>query len=152
MFNHFKKSSLMRYKDKAKAREKYVQNRQNLIAQSKLARMLMEMGQAESVNDGLLTLYDNEQGQTCDYNTFHQWKEKGFTILKGARAFCVWGQPRNASQTPEGSEEPEEYKYWPICYLFSELQVIKPEQPEPRPEPEEKPESVAVLEMDSILN
>jgi len=142
----------MRYKDKVKAREKYIQNRQNLIDQSRLARLLIEMGEAESVNDGLLQLYDKDQGETCEYNTFHQWKEKGFTILKGVRAFCVWGQPRNASQTPEGSEEPEEYKYWPICYLFSELQVIKPEQPEPRPEPEEKPESVAVLEMDSILN
>lgn len=142
----------MSYKDKAKAREKYAQNRQNLIDMSKLARKLMEMGQAESVNDGLLQLYDKEQGETCEYNTFHQWKEQGYTILKGARAFCVWGQPRNASQTPEGTEEPEEYKYWPICYLFSELQVIKPEQPEARPEPEQKPEPAAVLEMDSILN
>lgn len=142
----------MRYKDKAKAREKYIQNRQNLIDYSKLARKLMEMAQAESVNDGLLQLYDKEQGQVCDYNTFHQWKEKGFTILKGAHAFCVWGQPRTSSQTPEGSEEPEEYKYWPICYLFSELQVMKPEQLEPRTEPEATPEPVAVLEMDSILN
>lgn len=142
----------MRYKDKVKAREKYIQNRQNLIDQSKLARLLIEMGEAESVNDGLLLLYDKEQGQTCDYNTFNQWKEKGFTILKGARAFCVWGQPRNASQTPEGSEEPEEYKYWPICYLFSDLQVTKPEQSETRPEPEQEPEPAEVLEMDSILN
>ena len=142
----------MRNKDKAKAHERYIENRKNLISLSKLARMLIEIGEADSVNDGLLTLYDKEQGQICEYNTFHQWKDKGYTILKGSKAFSVWGQPRNASQTPEGAEEPEEYKYWPVCYLFSELQVTKPEPTEAQPEQEPEAEPEPVLEMDSILN
>lgn len=142
----------MRNKDKAKAREKYIENRKNLIANSKLARLLMEMEEADSVNDGLLQIYDKDQGATCEYNTFNQWKEKGYTIKKGVHAFCVWGQPRNVSQTPEGATEPEEYKYWPVCYLFSDLQVIKPEPAEVKPEPVQEPEPAEVFEMDSLLS
>lgn len=142
----------MRYKDKAKAREKYIQTRQNLIDNSKLARLLIEMGEADTVNEGLLMIYDKDQGVTCDYNTFNQWKELGYTIQKGVHGFCVWGQPRKVSQTPEGATEPEEYKYWPICYLFSDLQVIKPEAAEPQPKPEAEPEPAEVMEMDEILS
>jgi hypothetical protein len=146
----------MSYKSKQKkaAKQRYIEARGELIVMSKLARQLIEMGEADSVNDGLIYMYDQQQGKECEYNTFHQWKEKGCTIVKGVHAFCVWGQPRTASQTPEGATEPEEYKYWPLCYLFSDLQVIDPEQKkaEPEQEPEEEPEPAEVLEMDSILN
>lgn len=142
----------MKNKDKAKAREKYIQNRKELIALSKVARMMIETGDADSVNDALIQIYDKQQGEQCEYNTFNQWKQKGYTINKGVTAFHVWGQPRQVSQVPEGASEPEEYKYWPICYLFSDLQVIKPEpatkQPErrqPEPEPEE------VMELDEAM-
>jgi hypothetical protein len=149
----------MSYKSKQKetGKQRYVENRKNLIDLSKLARSLIEMGEADSVNDGLIYLYDQRQQKACEYNTFNQWKEKGYTIIKGVHAFCVWGQPRTASQTPEGATEPEEYKYWPICYLFSELQVINSEKLREGIDAETfaavtEPEPAEVLEMDTILN
>lgn len=146
----------MSYKsnNKEDAKKRYAAKRSELIAMSKVARQLMEIGEADSVNDGLLYLYDQKQGKPCEYNTFHQWKEKGCTILKGEHAFCVWGQPRKVSQTPEGATEPEEYKYWPICYLFSEMQVLNPEQKEAQQEqePEEEPEPSGVMEMDKVFS
>jgi len=52
------------------AKQRYQENRKKLIDLSKIARMLMEIGEADSVNDGLLNLYDKEQGKACEYNTF----------------------------------------------------------------------------------
>lgn len=140
-------------KQTEEAKQRYQENRSKLIALSQVARKLMEAEEVDSVNEGLIYLYDRQQGQECEYNTFAQWKEKGCTIVKGVHAFCVWGQPRTASQTPEGATEPEEYKYWPLCYLFSDLQVINPAQKqEAAQEPEQEPEPVEALEMDTILN
>lgn len=145
----------MSYKSKQKkaAKQRYIEARSELIALSKVARQLIEMGEADSVNEGLIYLYDQNQGKACEYNTFHQWKEKGCTIVKGVHAFAVWGQPRTASQTPEGATEPEEYKYWPLCYLFSDLQVIDPNKKDEEPEQEESDdeEPAGVLEMDSVF-
>lgn len=129
----------------------YIANRKKIIALSQNARLLMEMGQAESVNDGLLMIYETENPKIKEMNTFGQWKDKGFTILKGEKAFLVWGQPRKVSQIPEGATEPEEFKYWPLCYLFADTQVIKPEKPEPVAIPPAKPETGAGVEMDAIL-
>jgi hypothetical protein len=146
----------MKRKDKQneEAKQRYRENRSKLIALSQIARKLKEAEEVDSVNEGLIYLYDQQQGVECEYNTFHQWKEKGCTIIKGVHAFCVWGQPKNVKQTPEGATEEEEYEYWPICYLFSDLQVINLEQKEAQTEQahEQEPEPVEALEMDSILN
>lgn len=63
-----------------------------------------------------------------EFNTFKQWKEQGRTIKKGSTAFAIWGQPirpKVKSETKE--EEQDEYKYFPMCYLFSNLQLVEPE-------------------------
>jgi len=146
----------MKRKDRniEEAKQRYKENRSKLISLSAIARKLMEAEEVDSVNEGLIYLYDEQQGEACEYNTFHQWKEKGCTVKKGVHAFCVWGQPKNVKQTPEGETEATEYEYWPICYLFSNLQVTSPEQKEERAEqrPEAEPEPVEALQMDSILN
>jgi hypothetical protein len=90
---------------------------------SKLSRTLkplVETGEADSVNDALLSYYQNDA--SLEFNTFHQWKEKGFSVKKGSKAFLVWGRPR---QVPVKDSEDDEFKYWPLCYLFSENQVHK---------------------------
>lgn len=136
------------------AKQRYRDNRSKLIALSAIARQLMEAEEVDSVNEGLIYLYDEQQGEACEYNTFNQWKEKECTIMKGARAFCVWGQPKNVKQTPEGETEATEYEYWPICYLFSNKQVITPAQKEEQAErePAEEPEPAKALQMDSVFN
>jgi len=140
-------------KQNEEAKQRYAENRRKLIALSAIARQLMEAGEVDSVNEGLIYLYDEQQGEACEYNTFHQWKDKGCTIMKGARAFCVWGQPKNVKQTAEGETETE-YEYWPVCYLFSNKQVITPAQKEEQPErePAADPEPAKALQMDSVFN
>lgn len=143
----------MNYKDKQKAKERYQESRKNLIQLSKLSRLLIETGEVETVNEGLIYLYEQQNEGAEEWNTFNQWKQEGYIVAKGSKAFCVWGQPRHVIQTPEGATEPEEYKYWPLCYLFNNLQVIKPTPAESRPaEPEPEQEPAGVLEMDTILN
>lgn len=69
--------------------------------------------------------------EATEFNTFKQWKEKGATIKKGSKAFAIWAQPI-AGQKPdkkkEEGQEPDQYEYFPICFLFSNKQVITAEE------------------------
>lgn len=136
---------------KKSRKEQYLENRKKLIARSQLIRVMVKEGAFDTVNEGLHELYSDENPEIEEFNTFNQWKEQGFTIKKGSKAFLFWGQPRKISQTPEGSDEPEEFKYWPICYLFADTQVFKKgEEPEPQPEPKPKLQEVENFE-ESLL-
>jgi len=140
-------------KDKKTARrEQFLQKRKQLIALSQQMRALIEAGEYETVNEGLIETYKEEHPGADEFNTFNQWKEKGYTIVKGSTAFVVWGQPRKAQQVPEGADEPEEYKYWPLCYLFSNEQVFKKgETPEAQQEPKQR-QAQPVADFDELLN
>lgn len=109
-------------------KEQFLQNRKTLIAISQALRLLVKEGAIESVNEGLKDLYIEKDPAIKEFKTFNQWKEEGATVRKGEKAFLIWGQPRRGEQVPEGSNEPEEYKYWPMCYLFANTQVITAEQ------------------------
>nr|WP_321357186.1 ArdC-like ssDNA-binding domain-containing protein [uncultured Draconibacterium sp.] len=141
-------------KDKKTARrEQFLQKRKQLIAQSQVIRALIEAGEYDTVNEGLIETYIEANPGAEEFNTFNQWKEKGYTIVKGSTAFVVWGQPRKAQQTPEGSDEPEEYKYWPLCYLFSNEQVFKKgTTPEAVQEPKQQHQMQPVANFDELLN
>ena len=75
-----------------------------------------------------------KKGEAQEFKTFWQWKEEEKTIKKGEHAYLIWGQPIKARTkkeekptpaTTEGNPQTEdEFKYWPICYLFSNLQVV----------------------------
>jgi hypothetical protein len=93
-------------------------------------------GQMMSVNQGLIFHYEIKTG--CkDFRTFHQWKEAGYKVKKGAESFRVWGSPIKATsktELVEGDEPAEDkYKYWPMCCLFNESQV-EPFDREPAPD------------------
>ncbi|GHB44354.1 ArdC-like ssDNA-binding domain-containing protein [Mongoliitalea lutea] len=80
---------------------------------------------SKTVNYMLIHHVYDTQGAT-ELNTFHQWKEKGATIKKGAQGFAIWGQPIN-KQKKEGTGTPDpenDFEFFPMCYLFSDLQVI----------------------------
>lgn len=111
--------------------KQYKANRMALIELSKMIRQLIESGEYDSVNEGLKDIYEQSDPNIIEFRTFNQWKQDGATILKGSKAFLVWGQPRQVSQVPEGSTEPEEFKYWPLAYLFANTQVIFPEKSKP---------------------
>lgn len=115
---------------------KYKETRRQLIEISNIAKKLREAeGLDMTINEILLKIiYDTKEVK--EFNTFHQWKERGYTILKGSKAFLIWGQPikgQKKDKAEEQGKEPEEgdeYEYFPICYLFSDKQVFKKETTE----------------------
>lgn len=111
---------------------------------------------SRTINYMLLNhIYDTNGAS--EFNTFNQWKKKGATILKGSKAFSIWGQPVNEQkqkQQEEKKQEPkkdtaEDYKYFPICYLFSDLQVRTKEERTEKAEPEA--EQVVNEEMEILV-
>lgn len=127
-----------------------------------------------------------EEG-TTEFKKFNEWKSEGYTIKKGSKAFPVWSQPTKREKkeqdgetasapapTPalmenadgageEGSTHGERERF-NMCYLFSNLQVTRRDQPasaeeatetaEPQeeaaaaflqPEPIEEPEPIEVF-------
>ena len=125
-----------------------------------------------------------EEG-TTEFKKFNEWKNEGYTIKKGSKAFPVWSQPtkrekkeqdgenepaptpalmENANGTGEEDNTRHERERFNMCYLFSNLQVTRRDQPasaeeatetaEPQeepaaaflqPEPIEEPEPIEVF-------
>lgn len=97
------------------------QARQQLKAISQQLKPLVKLGQFNSLNEALIQVaYKNEAHQ--EFKTFNQWRREGYTILKGSKAFPVWAQPVKGSRAKEGAS-PEDYEFFPVCYLFSNAQV-----------------------------
>lgn len=86
---------------------------------------------ALSVNDIVLSMYEDENPGAKEWQTFKQWADKGYKVKKGSSAFYIWAKPikdanKSTIETPEGAKEHEDnYKYWPMCGLFNNLQVEK---------------------------
>lgn len=82
------------------------------------------------INDIIADWYRNESGAK-EFRTFKQWKEEGYIIKKGSKAYILWSRKRKATkagEAPEGNDpNTEEYEFFPIAYLFSDLQVEKGE-------------------------
>lgn len=104
-----------------------------------------------------------EEG-TTEFKKFNEWKSEGYTIIKGSKAFPVWSQPTKREKkeqdgetasapapTPalmenadgageEGSTKGERERF-NMCYLFSNLQVTRRDQPASAEEPTETAEA-----------
>jgi len=79
-----------------------------------------------TVNDVLIINYKKESG--CQlFKTFHDWKNDGYKVKKGEKAFRIWGKPIKALKKSETdtSNEDQEFKMFPMCCVFNELQVEK---------------------------
>jgi hypothetical protein len=81
-------------------------------------RTMMRKGhlQSQNLNQALIELYKNTNPDVKDLQTFLQWKNAGYKVVKGAKAFVIWG----SKQTDKAGNP-----YYPLCYLFSDKQVIK---------------------------
>jgi hypothetical protein len=78
-----------------------------------------------TVNDMLFMILYNPKNER-EFNTFDQWRKTGKRVKKGEKAVFIWGMPRKATAKVETKTEQtleEIYKFWPICFLFSDLQV-----------------------------
>lgn len=85
--------------------------------------------ESRTINDMLMQFLYNRNGDR-QYKTFNQWKHEGKIINKGAKAAIVWGQPIKATGKPEPQtteqekqSQPDEFKMYPLCYLFSNEQI-----------------------------
>ena len=116
---------------------------------------------SRTINYMLLNHMYQTEGAT-EFNTFKQWKEQGATIKKGSKAFLVWGQPvgkQRAKEAPEKGQQTDEednYKYFPICYLFSDRQVItaaEKSKEKPSPAKVEEPEKMLIetVNLDTLI-
>lgn len=111
----------------------FQEKRENLKAISKIAQMAIKncATEAETVNQYVTDLYKSDNPGIEELNTFHQWKDKGFSIIKGSTAFVVWGSPRKGKLeepviSTDGKED-DEFEFFPLCYLFSNEQVERRE-------------------------
>ncbi|MBC6698078.1 ArdC-like ssDNA-binding domain-containing protein [Hymenobacter puniceus] len=96
------------------------QRREDLKQLSNAVKPLVEMGEFPTVNAAIIETYRRDGHET--FNTFWQWKTLGKAVKKGAKAFVVWAQPvQRAANAAEDAQD--EYEFFPICYLFSNLQV-----------------------------
>ena len=100
-----------------------------LIQISKIAKERQETDlEGMSINEILVHEFYTDSENT-EFNTFHQWKIKGMNIIKGSKAFLVWGKKRDAKEQQEQpkqeqqQDEESNYKFFPVCYLFSNKQV-----------------------------
>jgi len=108
------------------AKALYNMRRENLKQLSRVLQLQMKSGAADfdSVNEGLIQIYSADGVHTA-FKTFQQWKEEGKFIIRGSRAFAVWGSPKKAARQEAEEGETDEFKYWPLCYLFSNAQVYE---------------------------
>lgn len=93
--------------------------RQQLIHLSNLAKVYQEEYPEMLINEILVKFIYRDKVNT-EFNTFNQWKEKGFKVKKGSKAFLVWGKKRKKEVTTDTEEE---FTFFPLAYLFSNAQV-----------------------------
>ena len=102
------------------------QKRERLRKLSQAVKPLVEEGEYETINEALHNeIYLPEGHETL--NTFNGWKKEGYRIKKGEKGLLFWGKPRDLSKNEEGEDEKED-TFYPISYLFSNLQVTKMER------------------------
>lgn len=109
---------------------RYKENREELKALSKMAKALVKEGAFDSVNEAIIEMCYMKDGHE-QFFTLPEWNKKGFKVKKGSHAFVVWGRPKAIAleeQSEPGPDAPdddetEKEKFWPLCYLFSNLQV-----------------------------
>lgn len=105
---------------------KHRERRDKLKGLSKIAKLTISMGAEEkTVNAVLIEMYTDEKN--TEFNTIHQWNDKGYRVKKGSESFLIWGKP-TAKQKAESQQQPqdeEEVDFYPLCYLFSNAQVEK---------------------------
>ncbi|MGM9644254.1 MAG: ArdC-like ssDNA-binding domain-containing protein [Eubacteriales bacterium] len=98
---------------------------------------VMGMEDLPTINEMLHDYYAKKNNIT-ELNTFDQWKDKGYQVRRGEKAFLFWGKPRSKQKQEEQTaeeqteqEQPTEQnaarkdEYFPICYLFDISQCRK---------------------------
>ena len=94
-----------------------------------------------TMNDLIKNLYAGDVEEKTgtrpqQWATFKQWKEKGYSVKKGEKAFRVWSRPNPVKGKDENgqvitetaADSAESEKHFFIACIFNELQVEKSER------------------------
>lgn len=76
-----------------------------------------------TLNSIIIELFYKKNGNT-EFKTFAQWKREEKKVKKGSKGFIIWGRPLGVQQEEKKEEADDESgTYFPVSYLFSNLQV-----------------------------
>lgn len=128
-----------KFKTTKAQRDKLKEKRTALKQISDNIRMLQEMGEFphfNTMNEAIVEYYKQEQNDSSlEFKTFMQWKEEGFTVIKGQKGFVVWGRKKQSKKEVEEEKaeeqeatsetEKKELEFFPISHVFSSAQVQK---------------------------
>lgn len=97
--------------------------RENLKELSRTVANAVKYGQFPTINAALVNLYQ-QQGHT-EIHSFKAWLSNGMVVKKGEKALLLWGEPRHGGkqEKEETTADDDEYKFFPLAYVFSQLQV-----------------------------
>jgi hypothetical protein len=108
--------------------QEFKQKREQLKSISSPFKILIKEGAIGSINEGLANYY-REQGH-LQLNSYKRWLEQGFQVKKGSSALLMWGEPKPINKgieikTPHTTpkKDGEEDTFFPLAYVFSNLQV-----------------------------
>ncbi|NTV60619.1 MAG: ArdC family protein [Chlorobiaceae bacterium] len=113
-----------------KTKSRYNEVKAKLIALSQAVKLLVEMGEADTINQALILHYQRQTEQT-EFRSFYGWKDVGYKVKKGEHGFPVWSTPKTMhfKKTVEvnGSmeEQEKEVSRFAVAYLFHAGQVEK---------------------------
>ncbi|MGL5682566.1 MAG: JAB domain-containing protein [Marinifilaceae bacterium] len=87
---------------------------------SQARKLRLEKMENLTVNQVLLTHIYNTNGATT-FHTFNEWRKRGYTVMRGEKAYVVWGKPQKQKVDKNSDDE---YSFYPVTYLFSDKQVM----------------------------
>ena len=112
---------------KGEQNAKTIQEKRTILkGLSKPLQILVKEAAIPTVNDGLKAIYA-QSGHT-ELKTLKQWNKEGRSIKKGSHALCLWGAPKKVEtiQVEEAQgEDNDPMNFYPICFVFSNLQVYE---------------------------
>ncbi len=103
-------------------KEALTAKREELKKLSKPLKKQKDKGKIESINAGLKAIYA-KQGHT-ELKTLTEWNKGGYSVNKGEKALLLWGSKKTTvPRETEATADP--YEFFPLCYVFSNLQVTE---------------------------
>jgi DNA repair protein RadC len=83
------------------------------------------------VNDIIANWYREQTGAET-FKTLKRWNEEGYRVKQGEKAFLLWAKRETVFRKDEEGKqtETEDYRFFPVAYLFSNLQVQPAEVPQ----------------------
>jgi len=82
-----------------------------------------ELGEC-TINEIIINRFYSKNGNS-EFHSYRAWRELGHQVKRGEKAFVIWGRKRKAEKTEVKKGESEEFKFYPLAFLFSNKQVEK---------------------------